>query len=351
MHSLSAALRYFLSVSLCCAALLPTAFAGTLYSTGFETFTAGTDTIVNSNGWSGTSSSLGRSGIDSEATHLAAGLGQAGWLGGSTTSAPPGITSFNVRRHIPDTNSFYDPLARNTEIVTITALVGILDSDTSTSNRDRFELYIGSGTLPTIIAAIEFDNATKDTSGNVQQLVRRSVGTPGIAGINPSLYTNTSSYFLYEKIHQLYVRINFRTNRWTAVLDDAFLFLDEVFYLGTTPRNLGAVGFRVAQGSGGSPWNPGTNYMLFDDLTVQADALEAPAITALTLNASGTASLKWTTEYGYRYNVYSSENLSTWSLLTTTPLSGYSTGASPAFLDYTAGIFPEQFYRVKRISP
>lgn len=136
-----------------------------------------------------------------------------------------------------------------------------------------------------------------------------------------------------------------------CILDDAFLFLDEVFYIGTTVRNLGAAGFRVTQGTPGSPWVPGTNYMVFDDLAVQADALEIPVITDVSRNAAGTMSFKWTTEFGYRYNVYSFEDLKSWNLLTATPLSGYSTGNSPLYSDYTASFYPKQFYCVKRIYP
>lgn len=91
--------------------------------------------------------------------------------------------------------------------------------------------------------------------------------------------------------------------------------------------------------------------MIFDDLSVQADALENPMITDASRDAAGTMSFKWTTEFGYRYNIYSSENMNSWNLLTATPISGYSTGNSPTYLDYGASFYSQQFYRVKRIYP
>ena len=54
--------------------------------------------------------------------------------------------------------------------------------------------------------------------------------------------------FLYDVLMELIVRINFRTNRWTATLDGVDIFSDEVFYSGTLARSA-TIAYTIVVGS------------------------------------------------------------------------------------------------------
>jgi hypothetical protein len=341
-------------------------WADTLYTTGFDEFTAGADKIAGLNSWLGSSSAsygAGKSGIDAETTHGVPGLGNAGFLGGTiTTSAAYPGNSLNIRRPLVLTSPYqYLPVAANREIVLITALVGIKDSSGAGTfrSRDRFELFIMNG-APTatgsgnVLAAIQFDNTTLNGQGSPQQLVMRTQSTPGSTNLS---YQSTGAFFVYDTMQLLSIRINYRTNKWSAYLDEVPLFNDLTFYSGSAALNLGAVGFRMYFGQAifnplGSTYicSSGDNYLLIDDLSIEANPLESVTIgKAAKLNAS-TFSLTWNAEASYRYNVYGSTNLAAWSLLTPAPLPAtQTTGLS--FLDATLTTEDRKFYQVRRIYP
>jgi hypothetical protein len=344
--------------------------ADTLYATDFEDppppatspiFLVGDDRIVGTDNWVGTLSTTAprRSGIASEtgtAAHGVPGLGKAGWIGGNTERVTLNGTNINVRRPVLVPAAAYDPVASNKEIITISCLLGIKDSTGTTSflNRDDFEVFIvNSGNA--VLAALQFDNTTMNTQSIPpvpQRLVLRSISMAGNANIN---YTSTGGYFLYDVIQTLAIRINWRTNRWSAFLDDALLFNDQPFYLGTSARNLGAVGFRMNFGSANLIIAPqyscvgGSNYMLFDEFTIQADPLTKAAIELPSRLANGHTKLTWSTEAGYTYRLYRSTSLANpWTLLST---STATSSTSFSFTDAGSTSLSRAFYRVNYSFP
>ena len=369
---------------------------GILYSTGFETtavsggeiWTVGDDKIVTFNNWEGASTTTygpGRSGIDSETgigsppknAHGVPGLGNAGFLGGVNNSSSPTIsTSASLapslrRRIILPSPSFYDPVANNKEIVTFSTLIGIKDSTPATFGptlRDKFEVTIlnGNAPVPDVLAAIRFDNSTLDTQNNPQQLMLRTVSTAGTTALTyvSNDLLEAPAYFVYDAMQLLTVRINWRTNKWSAYLDGIPLFNDKVFYIGSATRNLGFVGYRMNFGRINQTPIPftfptqynysyysGDNYALFDDLSVQADVLPAVTVLAASKPSASSFSLTWNAEAAYRYNVYGSTTMQgSWSLLTPTALTASLT-TSFSYSDMTTSGIPRKFYKVARIYP
>ncbi|MES2705867.1 MAG: hypothetical protein V4726_04615 [Verrucomicrobiota bacterium] len=332
-----------------------------LFSVGFESsggFSAGSDEIAGKNNWLGTTSAgTDRSGIDTEEQHGVAGLGNAGWIGGNTLPVTWAGSSINLRRPLNAAAPFYnDPAAAGTEVVFITALIGIKDSSDETTpvRRDNFELFIMNGASTAagsgdVLAAIQFDNASL-TDGIPQQLVRR---TQSSAGTKALTYVSTEANFLHDTMQSLTVRINFRTNLWTAALDGLPLFVDEPFYNGSAAVNLGAVGFRMIFGSvtpqtTSYTCTGGDNYMLFDDLTLQANPPADPGL-QVKPEAAG-ASLIWNVETGYRYQVLGSTTLHDWSPLFSGFLTADKTGTQ-SFSDATAAGQSAKFYKVSRSTP
>jgi hypothetical protein len=337
--------------------------ADVLLSCGFGTdegYSTGNDTLVGSKGWLGTTSAgIARSGIDAEETHGVLGIGNAGWLGGNTTQVVWAGTSVNVRHPLVTSSPYsYAPVATDHEVVLISALVGVKDSSTDVVpvRRDRFELFIMNGAATVngsgdVLGAVQFDNTTL-VEGIPARTVRR---TESVAGGKTLNYVSTGGDFLYDTLQQLTVRVNFRTNLWSAALDDVPLFTDIPFYTGTAAVNLGAVGFRMFFGTvNGSAPNysciGGDNYLLFDDLLVQADPPEDVGFTALSKEPQNGAVMSWNTEAGYRYQVFASSDLNTWSLLTPEPLTA-SQSSGQSYTDSTAAGLPRRFYKVSRSSP
>lgn len=331
--------------------------ADVLYTADFENFTPGDDRVVGTDGWLGTTATTaaGKSGISPETGttgHGVPGLGNAVFHGGNTTPVTFAGTNINLRKPLA-----YDPVANNKEITFITCFVGIKDSTVvplTQTRRDDFEItFFNSSNVP--IAALQFDNTTLNTQTQPpapQQLIFRSNSTAGVGGFT---YTSTGSYFLYDVMQVLSIRINWRTNKWTALLDDTLLFNDQPFYLGTNARNLGAVGFRMLFGSAVQisqtqfTCTGGTNYALYDDLTIQADPIGKPKVDTITKLANGNFRIQWPTEAGYTYTVFRGTTLNgNW-----TQLSSFTatSSASLNYTDTTNALLGAAFYRVSSAYP
>jgi hypothetical protein len=346
--------------SLWCAAIfasfLPASLrAEELYFTDFENFTPGFDTIAGTGGWTGSSSHAGLklSGVDSEATHGVAGIGNAAFIGGNTAILEPGVSkTVNVRQAI-----MIDPVTAGKEVVLLRVNMGIKDStDAEVVRRDDFEFafYNQSGQL---LAFLQFDNSTTDPDTELpeQSIWRSSYNGSGLT----SVYTG--GVFYYDLLMKLVIRINFRTNRWSAALDDVELFKDEVFYSGQLTRNPGWVAAQmqiaatatnpVTQKSGPAP---GDNYMLFDDMGVHADPPVEPFIVDFSRHSlTGNTQLTWFAEALYQYQVEYQDDLNLpWkSDLAGSLTTALGTGISPVFTDVLAEGKARRFYRVKRLLP
>lgn len=327
--------------------------AGELYYTGFENFPVGNNTIAGTDGWTGSSAhlTLNLSGVDAEADHLVAGIGNAAFIGGNPAVLAPSVSrTVNVRRAIN-----VDPVALDQEVLQFHALIGIRDSAPPgiTTRRDNFEyaFYNQSGQL---IAFIQFDNSTINPAFGApyQTVWRSSYNGTSLAKVS------TGAIFFYDVLMELFVRVNFRTNRWTATLDGVDLFSDQVFYNGPNARNPGVVaaqmqivgtGVNLSTGQMGPA--PGNNYMLFDDIAVRIDPV--PAVEILDFGiapATGAVRLRWLNEALYHYQVLYTDNLTDWRPdLPGSSITAANTGLSPVFTDPAAA--KRRLYRIVRTPP
>lgn len=329
-------------------------FADVLYTTDFETFSAGSDQITGTEGWIGSPTGshfgLGLTGIDPETGHGVIGLGNAAYIGGNDAALPASVTNsvVNVRRPVN-----FDPVAQNKEVVSIHCLLGIKDSTTTVGGivqRDDFEVAI-LNTAGTIMGSVFFDNTTLDATLTPAE-PKRTLFRGAYNGTSTLAYTATSSVFIDEFIHALAIRINYRTSKWSAWLDGVPVFSDAAFYAPSANRNLGAVAFRAFLGVTPSDRYPGNNYLLFDGLGIEAEPLPTPRITQLIRAPNGEVSLAWDVESGYRYQVRWSPDLTNWSAsLPNSLITAGSTGTSSVFTDTTAPGNPTRFYQIIRMHP
>ena len=215
-----------------CAWLFPLPLWGEeLYFTGFDSFTAGFDTIVGKDGWTGSAHTGQKlSGVDAETTHGVAGIGNAAFIGGNTAVLAPSYSkTVNLRKAMN-----IDPVTLGEEVVLFRVNVGIKDSTSTRRDNFEFAFYNQAGQL---LGFIQFDNSTLDSTTSLpsQTIWRSTYSGTALTKIS------TGAVFYYDLLMELVVRVNFRTNRWTASLDGVDLFTDEVFYGGPLARNLGIV--------------------------------------------------------------------------------------------------------------
>jgi len=259
--------------------------AAETYFTGFESFTAGDDTIIGTDSWTGSYSGKKFHGVMTEAQHGVAGIGNAAFVGGYSTTVAKGATGSSVYVARPVN---IDPIALNQEIATFSVVFGIKDS--SVTKRDNFEFLIYNQSN-VLLGGIQFDNSTLDsTTSKPRRLIYRLSWN---ASTSTYQYVLTDYTFLSETLETLTCRINFKTSVWTVSLSDVPIFENVPFYTGTGTMNLGFVMAKMAvTSSTASTISPGDNYMLFDDYTLRTDspapaiAVEQPASTILTSGTS-----------------------------------------------------------------
>jgi hypothetical protein len=328
--------------------------AGEIYYTGFENFPVGNDTIAGTDGWTGSSSHAGLqlSGIDSEADHLVPGIGNAAFIGGNNIVLAPTVSrTVNVRRAFA-----LDPVNLGEEVARFHALFGIKDSTFTgfQTRRDNFDFafYNGSGQL---LAFIQFDNSSIDpiTSAPAQKVWRSSFNGTSL------VKTETGIHFFYDVLMQLSVRINFRTNRWSATMAEIDLFNDQPFYTGPNARNLGTIAVQmqiVATGVNLETMQagpaPGDNYMLFDEIALRIDPPPPPQFQSFAFSPAGETRFRWQSEALYNYQVQYTDDLISWK--DDLPGSAWTatyTGTSPVFTDAGAVSSRRRLYRVLQSAP
>lgn len=333
-------------------AILNTAWAGDVYSTGFESppFTLGPDTIRNTDGWSGPTIFAGKalSGIDSGTRLGLAGLGNVAYLGANSTRIT-GVSdkSVYVRRAVN-----LDPVALGQEVASFSVVFTIVDStadpNTGSFRRDNFEFQIwNSDPTPKLLGGIQFDNSRLDSFTG---LPLRSIYLLSWNG-SGFVYSNTGYTFLAEVPEILDFRINFRTNRWTVSLGGAPLFQDFPFYTGPSARTLGSVRAQM-QVTNTFPFSsdiyPGDNYMLFDDYRLRTDPVTVTLESSWT--AAGACKLDWNEEYGHRYRLQYSANATNWFDFPETIHTATFTG-DRSFTDTTSPRPAKRLFRVRRDDP
>ena len=316
-------------------------WAGEVYFTGFENFVVGEDKIIGTDSWLGSYAGNRLHGVMSEAQHGVAGIGNAAFIGGFATTITKTTSSNSVfvRRPVD-----LDPLALNQEVATFSVVFGIKDS--TVARRDNFEFLIYNRSN-VLLGGLQFDNSTLEGINKPRRLIYRLSWNTSTSSMQ---YVLTSFNFLPETLENLEFRINYRTNRWTALLSDVPIFQDISFYTGTATKNFGYVIAKMAVATTTSTSIlPGDNYMLFDDYSVRTDALSMAL--DVTRTASGAAKLAWNEEAGYSYQVQYSSDCATWK----TDLAGSSHTATltqfATFIDPTPTIPQRRFYRIKRTYP
>ncbi len=325
-------------------------FAGEAYFTSFTNFAIGDDKIAGTEGWVGSSghANLKLSGVMSEDQHGVLGIGNAAYLGGNYLSITNGTGSISKSVYLRRPVNL-DPVALNEEVATFSVVFGIKDSTiASLYRRDDFEFLIYNSSSQ-LLGGVQFDNSTLDTSYTTptpQRLIWRlqSSGTS-------YQYINTGFTFLPETLENLQIRINFRTNRWTATLGGVPLFQDLTFYAGTYAKNLG---FVMVQMKVTNPTFatisllPGDNYLLFDDYLLRTD----PVTTTMNVSktASGAATINWNEEASYSYRLQYSGDCKTWLDFASSIHTATVTGDN-RFIDPTLPVPSRRFYRVKRTYP
>ena len=340
-------------------AATPSLRAVELYSTEFGNFTPGADRIAGApasgtspaipatDAWTGSHAGQDRSGILAEEEHAIAGIGNAAYLGGDTSAIFSGGAAMFVRKTFN-----YVPVTAGNEVVTIRVLAGIKDSSGLT--RDNFEFLVynnnslgggAAGAFP--LAGIQFDNSriNPQTTGPYQAVYRYGYDTAS----QTVRYVDTGVTFVYDTLQELEIRINFRTNLWSAWLDTIPLFTDITCYIGPYARNLGSL---VVQCRASATFAPGSNYMLFDDLSVNADPPAAVTEPDLTFTAASGVRLSWFQEAGYRYEIRYADSPDFWK----TGLAGASTTAADTgftghLTDPSAGTMARRFYQLTRTAP
>ena len=335
-----------LQLAFACALLtLSDTHAGEAYFTSFENFPTGDDTLINTDGWTGSHPNLKLHGVMSQADHAVVGIGNAAYIGGNSNVIANTNKLVFVRRPVN-----LDPVALNQEIVTFKVAFGIKDSTSSSGyRRDNFEFRVyNQANLQ--LGGIQFDNTTLDTT-TLPATPKSYIYRLHWNG-STWIYTNTNYKFIPSTIETLEFRINFRTNKWTVSLGGVPLFQDTTFYTGQNARNLGYVA-AMMNVTNTAPLTghllPGDNYMLFDDYQVRTDPLTTTL--AITKPTSGNASLTWNQEAGYSYQVLHSTDLTNWqSNLPNASFTATQT-ATKSYTDPTTPAPLTRFYRIRVQSP
>ncbi|MGK0184521.1 MAG: hypothetical protein ACI9R3_000293 [Verrucomicrobiales bacterium] len=288
--------------------------AAVLYTTSFDDFEVGADQLAQVGGWRASGRGQGLHGIDKDAIP---GLGKSGFLG---RSSPAADTSFvSVWRPLN-----YSPLAQEMPIIEFFAIVGVADSTNGARDNFYITLYDSGNQL---LGAINFDNTNERY---------------GIWRYDGQNYHRASGAFFRGKVHELYLRINFATGKWSAELDNLPLFRDAPIDFTGKTRTLGSF---AAEWEISDAANPGNNWFLFDEWTIEGSPL--PGLTAAFRAEPDFLNVRWNSaETGYAYRVQNSANLADWETIETiTPI---QRGES------RLQIQPSErsgFYRVKRFIP
>ena len=300
----------------------PTAVAGLLYRTDFETFTAGDDRWVGTDAWIGNSTGLGAHGIDQDVIE-GGGLGKTAFIG----FHQPNATLVFVAKPI-----LYSAQPGSLPLVRVETLVGIQDSIAKTA-RDSFfvSVYNSSGNF---LAGIRFDNRLA-TYG-----IWRSDGANSDA--------DTGAIFYRGELHLLSFTVDLPGNRWSADLDGVPLFDNAPFTATTRPVNFGYLAYEWKLGAT-SVSGYGDNWMIVADTVVRSVALGIEPFRLSSFSRTPTtATLTWSAQNGFDYQIEYSDTLSTWH--TDLPNSSFPAVAADqtiSFQDFTTGV-AQRFYRVVR---
>jgi hypothetical protein len=287
-----------------------------LYTTDFENFPVGDDTIVGTDGWLGTSAGRRCHGIDEG---IAAGLGKTAFLGFN----PPAINTASVAIYRPVAT---DPVAEGKKIIEFYTVVGFSQSVAPKIGiaDDFFFMFYNQANQQ--LAGVDFDLSS-----------RTIYRYDGLASI-PSSVT-----FDFDEYYTLTVRVNMETNRWSAELLGVPIFTDAVFTSTTRALNYRMV---AAEWRPTNPFIPGNNWMLLANWTIDASANPVGFATAQA--SAGNLELTWPAELGYQYQLQSSTDLVTWPNLGAVRIPAAS---DPLRFTVPVSGTPRSYFRMQRTKP
>ena len=116
-------------------------------------------------------------------------------------------------------------------------------------------------------------------------------------------------------------------------------------------RNLGAI---AAEWNIINRFNPGTNWMLFDDWFVRANPVNSDTfvISKIEVINNNEIQLTYPTEAGFSYTIESSTDLNHWTELPNSPIHATTTNPETTHIDTgTTPTAPKRYYRILRNTP
>lgn len=313
-----------------CMAASPSTSAGAettinLYHTDFSSFPLGDGKLVGQDGW--------MSSHPDERVH-----------GTVDDFFTQGDRSGTLGLFIPETKDKiisayrplnYDPIASNTPIIEFSANIAIVDSF-DTEFYDSFYLSVFNSNT-NLLAAVVFDNTPDDF---------------GIWRADGDGFFDTGVSFEHNKLYKLRIRIDFAENTWTATVDNTPLFAATPFSNSGAKLDLGdiSVEWEISDIN-----NPGDNWILFDDWSVNAvttvDTMKSPLVVSqIQRLPNGAISMLWTAEPNTRYQIETSPDFSNWD--TSLANSLITTGANErngSFVDPSAASSELRYYRVRQL--
>ncbi len=227
--------------------IYPQGFSSLLYATGFEAsegFTGGTS-LTGQGGWK--SSGSGGNVVFSGEPGL---TGQQASVGGKApNSGDSALFLWHPVNYVPTS---MQPIVK--------FAVSLVIEDSRNDNFDDFQwqLYNRAGDA---LFTIDFDNYDLSIYYELD---------------GQTSFTPTGHKFANGTVYQLEVTMDFSRNRWSATLNGNGLITSKPIRNSTKPLDFGDMD---AVWQIYDPNNPGNNYMVFDDLSIQAQQDPSPRIT------------------------------------------------------------------------
>jgi hypothetical protein len=279
-----------------------------LYSTQFETaqgFDPAYD-LAGQNDW--VKSGTGGNGLTDWNAGL--GYGQSAYIGDQPLT-PDGLYLWKPINHNPT----------NLPIVTVTLDVSIVDSTTTKRDEFRWSVYNIAGVR---LFSLIFDNR------NLRIYHQ----------LDDDAFVDDGREFINDSVYDVEIQMDFLANLWNVWLDGLQIITNEPI----TTTNAA-----LTFGDADAVWLPdpqtgaGDNFMVFDNLTITADAPHATLDHPLPIGG-GQYLLRVNGSEGYKYALEASTNLTAWSSLVTDSvgINGYF-----YYLDTTAVGLPLRFYRAR----
>lgn len=292
-------------------------YAQTLYETDFSNFNVGEDQLAGTDGWMGTNIGEGVHGIDNE---IVAGIGNSAFLGFN----PPTTDLVSIYRpNDPDLLA-----STGTSTIEFNVVFGISDSFNDNYDRFYFSIYDPMGDY---LAALVFDNTTEDF---------------GIWVDDGAEQTYTGELFFTDVTYELTIIANFSENSWSAYLDAIPIFIDQSLTIITDTPAFGDVSVEWEIADSG---NPGDNWILLDDWTIEAITTPATSdpISETISHSSESVTITWQGSAGVAYQIEYSPDLQQWN--DDLPDSLISAGTASGTLSFTdrPGNEPGRYYRVR----